>query len=353
MDATGAGDVFAAAFILALAATLPGGAAEAAALAACFAAASVERAGLEPLPLRTEIERRYASTDGQQRRGTVHVSVVIAVANQKGGVGKTTTAVSIAAGAAARGLRVLLIDADPQANSSSALGVRPDAGAGLYEVLIEDRPLAEVVVATETPGLWLAPTTSALAGAEVELVTSMAREYRMRRVLEPVRAAHDLLLIDCPPSLGLLTVNALAGADEVIVPVQCEYLALEGLGQLAHTIELVRANLNPPLRLRGVLLTMFDARTNLGRQVQDQVRRHFDSTFETVIPRSVRLAEAPSHGVPIQLYDPLSAGALAYERLVDELLAQLRETASASAAAGPVGVGHRAGAHTGEADGGS
>jgi chromosome partitioning protein len=285
------------------------------------------------------------------------VSVVIAVANQKGGVGKTTTAVSIAAGAAARGLRVLLIDADPQANSSSALGVRPEGRDGLYEVLVEDLPLAEVVVATETPGLWLAPTTSALAGAEVELVTSMAREYRMRRVLEPVRAAYDLLLIDCPPSLGLLTVNALAAADEVIVPVQCEYLALEGLGQLAHTIELVRTNLNPGLRLRGVLLTMFDARTNLGRQVQDEVRRHFDSTFDTVIPRSVRLAEAPSHGEPIQLYDPLSAGALAYERLVDELLARLRESASAllaaPAAAGPVAAGHSAGAHTGEADGGS
>jgi chromosome partitioning protein len=252
------------------------------------------------------------------------VGVVIAVANQKGGVGKTTTVVSIAAGAAARGLRVLLIDADPQANSSSALDVRSGERGGLYEVLVEERALADVVVATETSGLWLAPTTADLAGAEVELVTSMAREHRMRAVLEPVRTTYDLLLIDCPPSLGLLTVNALAAADEVIVPVQCEYFALEGLGQLAHTIELVRTNLNPGLRLRGVLLTMFDARTNLGQQVQDEVRRHFDSTFETVIPRSVRLAEAPSHGEPIQLYAPLSAGALAYERLVDELLARLR-----------------------------
>ena len=250
------------------------------------------------------------------------MSVGIAFANQKGGVGKTTTAVSVAAGAAGRGVSVLLVDADPQANSTSALGARPDRG-GLYEVLVGDRAAAEAVVETATPGLSLLPASGDLAGAAVELVAQTAREHRLRLALDGMRAGHDLLLIDCPPSLGLLTVNGLVAADQVVVPVQCEYLALEGLGQLARTIELVRANLNPRLELLGVVLTMFDARTKLARQVQEEVRRHFDTTFETVIPRSVRLAEAPSHGQPIQMYDGRSPGARAYESLVEELLARL------------------------------
>ena len=247
----------------------------------------------------------------------------MAVANQKGGVGKTTTTVSVAAGAAGRGVRVLVVDADPQANATSALGRRP-GGGGLYDVVVGRRGGREAVVGTATPLLSLLPASADLAGAAVELVSQASREHRLRLALEGLRAGHDLILIDCPPSLGLLTVNALVASDRVMVPVQCEYLALEGLGQLARTIELVRANLNPRLELLGVVLTMFDARTKLARQVREEVRRHFESTFETAIPRSVRLAEAPSHGQPIQIYDRRSPGALAYESLVDELLGRLR-----------------------------
>ena len=255
------------------------------------------------------------------------MSVVFAVTNQKGGVGKTTTAVSLAAAFAARGMRLLLVDSDPQANATSAVGGREAAADGLYEALVGERLLDGAVVPTDTTGLWLVPTTPSLAGAEVELASVMAREFRMKRALEPLRNRYDFVIIDCPPSLGLLTVNALAAADEVIIPVQPEYLALEGLSHLSQTIELVRRNLNPSLRLRGILLTMFDARTNLARQVEEEVRRHFDNTFHAVIPRSVRLSEAPSHGEPIQRYDPLSAGARAYEAFADELLQQLRPAA--------------------------
>ncbi|MSQ29577.1 MAG: ParA family protein [Dehalococcoidia bacterium] len=248
------------------------------------------------------------------------MSVVITLANQKGGVGKTTTTVSLAAALAVRHLRVLIVDADPQANATSAVRVIAEEDGGLYDALVDERPLVDAVRETETPGLSILPTTPALAGAEVELVSVMAREFRMKRALDALRPRFDLILIDCPPSLGLLTINALAAADEVIIPVQCEYFALEGLGHLAHTIGLVQRNLNPRLLIRGVLLTMFDARTNLSHEVAAEVRAHFKNTFRAVIPRSVRLAEAPSHGEPINVFDPLSAGARAYDELADELI---------------------------------
>jgi chromosome partitioning protein len=259
------------------------------------------------------------------------MSTVLAVVNQKGGVGKTTTTVSLGAALALRGQAVLIVDADPQANATTALGLRQREAGGLYEALVDERPLDAAIVETAVPGLSLVPTTPHLAGAEVELVAMMAREFRMKRILDPLRERFGVMLIDCPPSLGLLTVNALAAADEVIIPVQCEYLALEGLGHLAQTIRLVQANLNPRLRIRGIVLTMFDSRTNLARQVEDEVRQHFANTFRAVIPRSVRLSEAPSHGAPIQLYDPRSPGAQAYDQLADELLAQLQAVGPAVA----------------------
>jgi chromosome partitioning protein len=251
------------------------------------------------------------------------VTTVIALANQKGGVGKTTTAINLGASLAKLGRRVLIFDFDPQANSSAGLGVRVET-ASTYDVVINDVPAADIVVETPIPGLYLAPANPGLAGAEVELVPMLAREFRLKRALEGVRGSYDEVLIDCPPSLGLLTVNALAAADEVIVPVQCEYLALEGLGQLTQTLDLVRRNLNPSLRLRGLLLTMFDSRTNLSQQVANEVRAHFANTFKTVIPRSVRLSEAPSHGLPIARYDPSSRANRAYDELAEELVAGSR-----------------------------
>ena len=248
---------------------------------------------------------------------------IIALANQKGGVGKTTTAINLGASLARQGRRVLIVDFDPQANSSAGLGIR-NQPLTTYDALIEGTPLGEIVVETSVAGLSLAPATPDLAGAEVELVPMMAREYKLKHALAPARGEYDEVLIDCPPSLGLLTVNALAAADEVIVPVQCEYLALEGLGQLMATLELVRRNLNSSLRLRGLLLTMFDGRTNLSQQVADEVRAHFGETFRTVIPRSVRLSEAPSHGLPIAQYDPASRANLAYEELAQEMIAGTR-----------------------------
>jgi len=248
------------------------------------------------------------------------MTTVIALANQKGGVGKTTTAINLGASLAQRGKRVLIFDFDPQANSSAGLGVRVD-GVNTYDVVVNDVPARNIVVETSIPNMWLAPATPALAGAEVELVPVMAREYRLKRALDALRGTYDYILIDCPPSLGLLTVNALTAADEVIVPVQCEYLALEGLSQLTSTLELVRRNLNSRLRLRGLLLTMFDGRTNLSQQVADEVRAHFPNTFKTIIPRSVRLSEAPSHGLPIARYDPSSRANKAYEDLAEEVIA--------------------------------
>jgi chromosome partitioning protein len=248
--------------------------------------------------------------------------LVIAIANQKGGVGKTTTAISLGSDLAAAGIRCLLVDLDPQANATAGLGLSDPARATMYDVLLEDAPLASIVVATGQPLLDLAPSGPDLAGAEVELVPAMAREQRLRRAIEAGAGAYDVVLVDCPPSLGLLTLNALTAATEVIVPVQCEYLALEGLSQLTSTLEAVRRNLNPRLHLGGLLLTMFDSRTNLSQQVVAEVRVHFESTFKTVIPRSVRLSEAPSHGMPIGVYAGASPAAKAYRAVAQEVIAR-------------------------------
>ena len=248
---------------------------------------------------------------------------VLALANQKGGVGKTTTAVNLGACLAARGRRVLLVDVDPQGNATASLGLSAPPGRTIYQVLIGEAAIDEVALDTMQDGLRLVPSDSDLAGAEVEMMPAMAREYRLRRALGDARSSYDLMIIDCPPALSLLTINALTAAEQVIVPVQCEYLPLEGLGQLTHTLDLVRRNLNEDLRLLGLLLTMFDGRTNLSQQVAEEVRSHFPNTFRAVIPRSVRLSEAPSHGLPISAYDRASPGAKAYESLADEVLSIL------------------------------
>jgi chromosome partitioning protein len=244
---------------------------------------------------------------------------VVAVANQKGGVGKTTTAVNLSA-YLALSVRVLLVDVDPQANATSSLGIEPPARS-TYDVLIGDATLDEVILAATRPNLDLAPANRALAGAQVELVELPDRERRLEQALGAVRDRYDLIVIDCPPSLGILTLNALVAADLLLAPVQCEYLALEGVSQLLETIDLVRATLNPRLELLGMLMTMFDPRTRLSTQVVDEVRRHFpERTFDTVIPRSVRLSEAPSFGQPVLEYEPTSRGASAYADLAQEVI---------------------------------
>ncbi|MEV0353071.1 ParA family protein [Nonomuraea sp. NPDC050680] len=241
---------------------------------------------------------------------------VIAVANQKGGVGKTTTSVNIAAALSMHGQRVLVVDLDPQGNASTALATEhrgdvPD----VYQVLVDDLPMADIVKEVpDMPGLYCAPATIDLAGAEIELVSLVAREARLRRALGAFEAIElDYIIIDCPPSLGLLTVNALVAAEEVMIPIQCEYYALEGLGQLLRNVDLIKAHLNPTLSLSTIVLTMYDGRTRLASQVADEVRAHFGETvLSTVIPRSVRLSEAPSYGQSVMTYDPGSSGAMAY-----------------------------------------
>ncbi len=248
---------------------------------------------------------------------------IYTLVNQKGGVGKTTTTINLGAYLAQMGQRVLVVDLDPQANATSCLGVdKLNVEGGTYEALLGDDDISSFVLLNERLKLSLLPSSPSLAGAEVELVDELARESRLRKALKPIVGRYDYVLIDCPPSLGLLTVNGLIAAlDGVIVPVQCEYLALEGLGQLTQTIDRVRSLLFPELIVRGVVLTMFDNRTNLSTDVVTEVNKHFpDQVFKSVIPRSVRLAEAPSYGLPISAYAPHSVGATAYEALAKELL---------------------------------
>jgi len=247
---------------------------------------------------------------------------VYALANQKGGVGKTTTAVNLGAYLAYMGKRTLLVDVDPQANATSSLGVNKTAlSRSIYDVLIGAESPLSLITLTGRIGLDLLPSSPALAGAEVELVDLPGREMRLRRALEEIRQRYDFTLIDTPPSLGMLTVNALTAADGVLIPIQCEYLPLEGLSQLLHTVELVRQNLNPDLIIRGLVMTMYDSRTSLSRQVVEEVRQHFPNMlFQSIIPRSIKLSEAPGYGEPIISYAPDSGGAQAYAALCEELL---------------------------------
>jgi chromosome partitioning protein len=255
---------------------------------------------------------------------------VIAVANQKGGVGKSTTAVSLGAALAELGKRVLVVDLDPQGNASTGLGIRHEARkVTVYDVLAAEAPIDGAIIETPVPNLFAIPSTIDLAGAEIELVSQFSRELRLRKALEPLRKGEfDFIMLDCPPSLGLLTVNALAAAEELIVPIQCEYYALEGLGQLLRNVRLVQQNVNSKLRLTGIVMTMYDPRTKLSEQVVQEVRRFFgDRVYDTIIPRTVRLSEAPGFGQPITVYDTRSRGAQCYRDLADEVVAKLPDEA--------------------------
>ena len=251
------------------------------------------------------------------------MSEVIAIINQKGGVGKSTTAINLAASLGDLGKRVLVVDFDPQGNATSGFGVDKDElKHDVYDALTNDMPLSQIVVESPVPNVYVAPATIQLAGAEIELVSVMARESVLRYVLEDVRDKYDFIFVDCPPSLGLLTVNSLVAADSLLIPIQCEFYALEGLTKLLESMRMVKGRLNPQLDIFGVVMTMFDVRTTLSRQVVDEVRAYFgDKVFETIIPRNIKLSEAPSHGLPINLYDPRSKGAIAYAELAREVAA--------------------------------
>ncbi len=250
------------------------------------------------------------------------MSVAYATVNQKGGVGKTTTAINLSTYLATFGKRVLIIDIDPQGNTTQGIGlIREELSQCIYDVLIGSTPISSVRRETGVANLDVIPSTVRLAGAEVELVEEAQREFKLKMALSSIKSNYDFIFIDCPPSLNLLTVNALAAADEVLIPIQCEYYALEGLSQLTKTLELVKQGLNPQLKIAGIILTMYDSRTLLSEQVANEARRHFGrKVFKTIIPRNVRLAEAPSFGQPIIFYDPASTGAAAYEALSREIL---------------------------------
>lgn len=246
---------------------------------------------------------------------------IVSVANQKGGVGKTTTAVNLSTILAKKGKKVLLIDADPQGNATSGLGIDKDVNFSIYDVLVNDVEIENTLIQTKVKNLDVCPSNINLAGAEVELVSMMSREHRLKEKTNSQKDNYDYIIIDCPPSLGLITLNAFTASDSVLIPVQCEYYALEGLGQLINTINLVKKHLNKDLMIEGALLTMFDIRTNLSNQVVKEVNKYFENkVYKTVIPRNVKLSEAPSYGMPISVYDPKSKGAKSYDKFVKEFI---------------------------------
>ena len=246
---------------------------------------------------------------------------IVSIANQKGGVGKTTTSINLSTILAKKGKKVLMIDADPQGNASSGVGVDKEVEESVYDILIGDTEIKNVVIKTNIKNLYVCPSNINLAGAEVELVSVMSREYRLKEKLDEVKDEYDYIIIDCPPSLGLITLNAFTASDSVLIPVQCEYYALESLGQLINTINLVKKHLNKNIDIEGALLTMYDARTNLSNQVVKEVKKYFnDKVYKNVIPRNVKLSEAPSYGMHISIYDPRSKGAKSYEKFVKEFM---------------------------------
>jgi len=255
------------------------------------------------------------------------LSKIIAVVNQKGGVGKTTSAVNISAILAKKGKKVLLIDSDPQGNATSGLGIDKNMEKSVYDVIINDTEMEEVIVETDIKNLSVCPSNINLAGAEVELVPMMSRELKLKEKVEKIEKKYDYIIIDCPPSLGLLTINSFATANSLLIPIQCEYYALEGVGQLMNTINLIKRQLNKSLYIEGVILTMNDARTNLSIQVIKEVKNYFkNNVYKTVIPRNIKLSEAPSYGMPITTYDPKSKGAKSYEKLTEEILRGKKHT---------------------------